>query len=100
MHPRLSCFYGALSTKLGCDGGHGPVGLLCGQQSPDQKHPDDEVFVEWYCQQHDGLQRQMDGHTYSAHLQELFFMMDSTHMHPHIPNSAHLHTGPTHEVPE
>lgn len=33
MHPRLSCFYGVLSTKLGCDGGHGPVGLLYGQQT-------------------------------------------------------------------
>lgn len=46
MHPRLSCFYGVLSTKLGCDGGHGPVGLLYGQQGPDRKHPDAQVFME------------------------------------------------------
>lgn len=30
----------------GCDGGHGPVGLLYGQLGPDQKHPDAEVFME------------------------------------------------------
>lgn len=29
-------------------------------------------------------------HIHSAHLQELLFMMDSTHRHPHTPKSAHL----------